>query len=975
MLAIAVTAVPISAAAAAQQVSDYALTVWTAADGPFTGDAWAIAQDHDGFLWFGTPNGLVRFDGVTFVAWPPSRELPVTRITALCAARDGSLWIGFGLREGVTRLRKGRLDTYSVSDGLMGGYVTSLIQDRDGLIWAGGPKGLSVFREGTWTRVPLNEAGSDDPVSSLYQDRTGSIWVGASNGVFVRHATENRFALFSSLTQSVRSFTEDDAGEIWVTDAHAGLRPLREKVQNERTARRAGGISVAADRHGALWVGTLGGGLLHVRPVAGVGATDRIASRKPTVETLTSAGGLPSDFVRCVFLDRDGNVWFGMQGGLGRLSERTVSTVVAGRDLNHGFIRGLAVTTDGGVWLSFADGLSRLLHDRWTRVEHVDALARASVSALASSPDGSLWVATDSGVLRYVNGRVERLPRETRLANVTAMSVDHERRLWICDYARGVFSWDGAALTRVPDLPGPGVGYAVITDSTGRTWVGLADGGVVAYENGRKIASYTSANGLAEGTINTIYEDRTGTVWIGTTAGLSRIRNGRVVPLPRLPFVEHGVLSILDDDQGFLWFGVFSGLIRVPLTEFDGTTRAASVRYQRFDESDGLQTSPRRITFPSAARDASGMLWFLTQRGAVVVNPRIVRGNHPAPTVSIENVSVNDQDQTPRSDQRLGPHIARLRIDYTAPSLAGSARTRFRYRLEGLDTGWIDAGTRRQAFYTNLAPGTYRFLVAAENDGIWNEASTVWGFVLLPAFYQTSWFRALIAILFASVLAILWLLRERHLRERYSIVLAERSRLGRELHDTLLQGLFGIALQLDAVVELLSSSPDLGRESLGRVRGHVEGYIRETRHSIWNLRSPSLTGGDLPTAIQRTGQTLVSGTPIRFSMAVRGQPTQVRPEVEEQVLRIAQEAISNAVRHSGAAEIHGNLTYRRGALKLQVTDNGHGMYPPTETNGATDHGFGFCGMYERARQVGGELRIKSDSISGTVVEFTCMVEG
>ncbi|HEX3703675.1 MAG TPA: two-component regulator propeller domain-containing protein, partial [Vicinamibacterales bacterium] len=894
-----------AATAVAQEISGYALTTWTDADGPFAGDAWAIAQDSRGYLWFGTPHGLVRFDGVSFVRWQGADALPTTRITSLCAARDGSLWIGYGLREGVSRIINDRVESYAAGKGLVGGVVPALLEDSSGAIWAGG-NGLSVFQNGRWRRVPI-DGTADRPVQSLYQDSSGGIWVGTASAVFVKRAHDDGFSLFSTAFRGVRSFSEESDGAIWATDSTTVLAKLADSSTGSPrpppAGRRGSGMSLVIDREANMWVGTLGHGLLRVRSSADASAvargwTEASSAGSRVVEQLTTADGLASDFVRKVFADRDGSIWFGMQGGLGRLSRSSVATVIGGRNLNHGYIRSVVVSTDGAVWLSSSDGLQRYLNGRWTTFEDNRLLASGGTNALAAAPDGSVWIATEHGPLHYVGGRfLNRLPAEPRLDRITAMTVEHDGALWVCDYRRGVYRWSGNTLARVDNLPGLGIGYSVITDRRGRVWLGMADGGVFAYEHGQRAAAFHAGDGLATGTVNAIYEDGSGTIWVATTEGLSRIRDGRLAPIRHVAFLEHGVLSMVADTRGFLWLGVFSGLIRVDPAQLDqpAAGRSLDVRYQRFDASDGLRTSPRRESFPSAARDADGALWFLTQRGAAVIDPQFKRDNRRAPAVTIEKIVVDDHDTATVPNQRLGPGAVRVRIDYTAPSLAGSAKTRFRYQLEGVDPEWVDAGTRRQAFYTNLAPGAYRFRVAAENDGVWNDASTTWDFEVAPAFYQTAWFALLCVAALTTAVGVIWWRRERHLHERYSLVLAERARVGRELHDTLLQGLFGLALQFDGIVELLNSSPDAAKASLKRARGHVEGYIRETRHSIWNLRSPSLGETTLTAALQRTGESFVAGTPVRFTLTAQGPIRRGCPDFEEQVLRIGQEAISNAV--------------------------------------------------------------------------------
>jgi signal transduction histidine kinase len=362
------------------------------------------------------------------------------------------------------------------------------------------------------------------------------------------------------------------------------------------------------------------------------------------------------------------------------------------------------------------------------------------------------------------------------------------------------------------------------------------------------------------------------------------------------------------------------------------------------------------------------MLWFLTENGAAIVDPREVRVNHAPPLASIERISADDRILDPAPHLELGPRISRIQIEYTAPSLGGSAKVRFRYKLEGFDSEWMDAGIRRQAFYTNLPPGNYLFRVSAENNGVWNQSDATWEFSVRPTFYQTVWFYLICASAAALTVLCIWRLRVRRIHEQYALVLAERTRLGRELHDTLLQGLFGLGLQFDAIMQLIESSPSAAKARLEHARSHVEQYIRETRHSIWNLRSPSFNKSDFVSALQLTGESLAVAANIRFKLTVKGRPWH-STVVEEQLLRISQEAISNAVRHADATEIRVDVSYERNLLRLRVVDNGRGIVPQEPQNVALTGGWGMANMRERAQQIGGRLTVTSLADRGTELEL------
>ena len=582
-------------------------------------------------------------------------------------------------------------------------------------------------------------------------------------------------------------------------------------------------------------------------------------------------------------------------------------------------------------------------------------------------------MASDSGGLsRFKDGRFLRVfdPLRANLTLVETVTTDLDGGLWFTDNAQGVFRWKDNTLKSfggVAEVRGK-MGTSAITDGSGRIWIGFADGSLVAYEAG-KFRTYSREDGLPAGGVASISEDRAGAIWVGTTTGLSRFENDRFASLTsRNGLPVNNVSAIVEDDQGYIWFGVTSGIIRLKPSEFDKAVAdpAYHAQYILYDMSDGLPGVPMSVRGrPTVARGLDGTLWFVTSNGLAVIDPRQPKKGRLPPPVRVERIIADERTLDVVPQLQLDPLTSRVQIEYTGLSFTVPSKVRFRYKLEGFDSNWVDAGTRRQAFYTNLSPRRYRFRVIAENDGVWNEAGAVLDFSIKPAFYQTDWFRATCAIAFGLVMVAAWRFRVRQVHRRFGLVLTERTRMAREIHDTLLQGLVGIGLRFDSLSCITEGEPL--RKEFERLRDQIETSIREARQSIWDLRSPMLQTSTLVSALQEAGESMTHGSGVRFELSVTGTPLAKGSRVEEVLLRIGHEAISNAVRHAQATRIRMELCYDEGSVTLRVTDDGRGFDfdGPLHT---VEERWGLASMQERAQQIRAQFRIMSTPVAGTTVE-------
>ena len=930
-------------AAASPSDTGYTLTSWTQYEGLPAARVWAITQDPDGYIWIGTDAGLVRFDGVDFVVWRDLRDAPLPRreVTALYSARDGSLWVGFGIHGGIARIRGGEVVRYDEADGIASGFVTFITEDQRGAIWAGGLDGLHGFDGNRWTRLEPRSGLPEGPTVEAYRDRDRNLWVSHAAGVFRQvGAAEFRADPAPAAFGSVLARA--------VLDASASTW--------RSTPNRFGFLR---DRHGGVWVGTAGRGLWMGREA---GETEL-----PVVSNVTVQDGLSSDVVQALFEDREGHVWVGTQSGLHQFSPRRVTPVTV-----PGLVRAVEATPDGSIWAGTYDGVVRLSDMAGEPFPPVEGLY-GTVTALHGDKHGQLWVATLDSIGRYAGGRFTAmpLPDATLFSWVSALTTDPRGDLWICDMYSGIFRWRQGRLDLYEALPEENrdTVYTVYTDAAGNVWIGFTDGklGVIRADHTFRI--YDSIAGIG-GAVNVLYQDSAGALWVGASDGLSRFDGERFTTATQrgngMPV--DSVSTVVESGDGNLWVGTRSGILAFHPDEFDKLhgDPGHQVEYRLYDRFDGVLNMPVRLGNPVGTRGADGRLWFATTGGAVVIDPGRLPAEQAPPPVRIEAVHVDGRRVATASPLALPARSSRLRISYNALTYAAPARTQFRYRLAGFDPDWVDPETRREAVYAGLPAGDYRFQVIARNNrGVWNREGAVLELSVPPPFYQAAWFYAAGGIALVSLLLGAWKIREVQIHRRYSLMLAERARLSREIHDTLLQSLVGVALQFDVLAGSLDGPPEQAKRRLRSIRKDVEEYIREARESIWSLRSrPS--GRSLATVLRETCEHLTRDTDLAFDFSVGGTPRQAPTVAEEQLVRICREAVTNVLRHAQASQVEVALQYEREAILLRVSDDGRGFDASRPGADAEGH-LGLVSMKERAESVGGGVDVVSSREGGTEV--------
>jgi len=981
-------------------INQYAHTAWKVRDGFPKGIVQSIAQTPDGYLWLGTESGLLRFDGVRAVAWqpPPEQHLPSDYVARLLAARDGTLWIG--TFKGLASWKNGKVTQYSELAGLA---VNALFEDRDGTVWAGGfaykpPGKLCAIQKGI-VHCYGEDGSLGNGVLWLYEDNA-NLWAGVLNGLWRWRPGIPKFYSLAGEPNGIQALAKDANGTLLIGMGGKVVRFISGKVETAYrlpgVARQSHCMRLLRDCDGGLWAGTLEHGLVHVHN----GTTDIFAR----------FDGLSGDTVQSLFEDREGSIWVGTNGGFDRFRNFAVPTYSANQGLASTTVGSILATKDGGVWVGARDVLSSWNNGKITvyrnkrsagslgtpgsvREVIVPGLPKHEFVSLFED-DGKIWVVANGGVGYLQNDSFTSLT-EVAGGIVDSVAGDHQGNIWIAHMDRGLIHLlGGRMMERIPwaRLGHKDHAIALATDpSQGGVWLGFFDGGI-AYLSGNRIErQYTSADGLGEGAVAALQFDREGTLWAATEGGLSRLKTGRISTLTHkngLPCDR--VNWVIEDDAGSLWAGLYCGLVRIARPELEAWAAADSdpnhrVQVAVFDNFDGVEIIPSPVGngSPRATKSRDGKLWFTTLDGVSAIDPAHIAFNKLPPPVYIEQIIADRKTYgaTPDSNRRVNlPARERdLQIDYTALSLVAPEKVFFRYKLEGWDRDWQNAGTRRQAFYSNLPPRNYRFRVmACNNSGVWNEAGTFLDFSIAPAYYQTTWFRLSCVTAFLVLLWGIYRLRIRQLRHQFAIGLearvSERTRIARDLHDTLLQSFQGLMLHFQTGIDLLPGRPAEARKTLEIAIDRADQAIAEGRDAVQGLRTSTLETNDLASAIRTLGEELrAEGTnqsSALFEMEVEGTAQNLHPILRDEVYRITAEALRNAFRHARAQRIEVEILYGERWLRLRVRDDGKGIDPKLLSGDGLAGHYGLHGMRERAKVVGGKLAVWSKLDSGTEVELS-----
>ena len=754
LLTLNAAAIAVSAQAAAldprKALTQYNLDAWTTASGLPQNTITAIAQTEDGYLWMGTFGGLARFDGVRFVVFDKSTT-PALRnsgVHALLADRSGGLWVGTN-GGGLTFLRDGVARTFGVAEGLGADVVRSLFQDSLGRVWAGTNGGLSLLEGGRFHTWNAANGFTSNVVRAIREDPEGALWIG-TNGDGLYRMKDGQFTRFTRKdglpSDLVFSLVVDKEGALWVGTNGGGLARYeggRFRIYGSNDGLDGDIIwSLFQDADGSLWVGTYGAGLFRREG-------DRFRG-------LTTRTGLSSDFVRALAQDVEGSLWIGTNtGGLARLRDGKFTTYTAREGLPSDIAKTVLAGADGTLWVGTSGGgLARFkdgVFETWSRRE---GLPHDFVQALMLDGRGGLWVGTNgAGVARFADGRFRAYTTRDGLVDdhVAALVEDRDGAVWIGTNSEGLSRFKDGRFTSYTRADGLGANLvmAMLLDRQGALWVGTDGGGLTRIEGG-KPRTFTVADGLAANNVLSLHEDGDGTLWVGTSGGgLSHFERGRFTSVStREGLHEDVVFAILEDAKGGFWLSGNRGLSRISKSALVAGPQGPRLQPEVFGVADGMKSEEcSGVSQPAATRLPDGRLVFPTTRGIVIVDPDHLPRNERPPPVEVEELLAGGASYS-GEHRELPPGAGNWEVRYTALSFLAPQRVRFKYRLVGFDHDWVDAGTRRSAFYTQVPPGKYTFEVhGANNDGVWSETPARAFVTLRPRFHETRAFFAIVAAL------------------------------------------------------------------------------------------------------------------------------------------------------------------------------------------------------------------------------------
>jgi len=939
--------------------------VWLTENGLPQNTVHAIAQTGDGYIWIGTEDGLARFDGVKFTVFDKQNvsEIKSNYIRSLLADRQGALWIGTA--QGLVRLLNGKFTLFTRNDGLPSETIQAVYEDRESNLWVATANGLALLKSGGLTTFTTKERLISGSIQALLEDSDGALWIATPYGVGrIKDGKFTNYTFRDGLaSNSVRAIQQDRHGRIWFGSL-GGLTSFegnrfttyttRDGLPNDRV------ISLQADRDGGLLIGTAGG-------------LCRFSDGRFT--GFNTGEALSTSTILSLLEDAEGNIWIGTEAaGINLLRDTKFTTYTARNGLSNDLVKSIYEDHEGNVWIGTEGGGLNLLKDgKLKSYSTRDGLSSNVVLALAGDNTGNLWIGTPEGLNHFSQGKFTKYTSADGLANndVRSIHLDHSGNLWIgtrgglTRMRNGVFK----TFTEVDGLPNDLI-TTLYEDTKGNLWIGTL-GGLAKLTND-EFTTFTSRDGLSSDAVISLHEDSDGTLWIGTNGGgLNRMKDGKFTTYTSSNgLLDDVVYRILEDGQNNLWLSCRKGVFHLSKQELDQFAKGTigTIAPVAYGTADGMMT--RECSGggdPAGWKAGDGKLWFPTIKGVAVIDPERLKTNSHAPPVVIEQILIGDQSFAPSQRLELPAGTTRFDLYYTAPSFVAPEKVRFKYKLEGFDKDWIDSGTRRIAYYTNLRPGTYTFrVIASNNDGVWNQTGASFSLYLKPYFYQTYWFYAVSVLVLAVLAWLLFRLRVRSMEAQFSAVLAERTRIAREIHDNLAQEMSGLSVQLEVVARTMPPGADAAMSSLDRARRQVRHGIAEARRYVWELRSPTLDNNDLPAALAETARRLTHDTDVHAQVEVNGTFRPLGQSVEGNLLRIGQEAINNAVKHGGAQRILVNLVFDAKRVQLIVRDDGRGFSNHGVGNGRDGH-FGLIGMQERAKQMGGTLSIKSTDGSGTEV--------
>jgi signal transduction histidine kinase/ligand-binding sensor domain-containing protein len=951
-----------------RSLSQYVHNAWGADKGFPGGAVYAICQSQDGYLWFGTERGLVRFDGFEFklIQRPLSGSAPIGAVRGLIADVEGSLWIRLdGPR--LLRYRNGVFEDAAARFGLSETAFTAMSRDSAGelLLWGLRSRTLR-FHDGRFERrLPKEAAGG--VVISAEQTLDGSVWLGTRDaGLFRIFQGRMLNVLPEPMVESVNALALANTGGLWLgTDVGLKLWDGKRAIRPTMPAAVAKlqVLALTKDRQGNLWAGT-SHGLLRVTPALGV-----------STEFLENTSVAE---VTAIYEDHDGDIWFGGPRGIERLRDGMFTQYSTAQGVPSEEEGPIYVDEEGRTWFAPVSGGLYWLKDGRTGRVTVAGLGHDLVYSI-SGGGGELWLGRQQGGLteltRKGNSFVARTYTQADgLAQNSVFTVHRNRdgTVWAGTVSAGLSMLKHGVFTNysvVNGLESNSI-FSIVEGFDGTMWI-AAPSGLACFANGRW-RNFGGADGAPSPNVRSIFEDAEHVLWIATSTGIASFKDGRIEVPRALPEpLRDEVLGIAQDGRGYLWVITSDHVLQVNRERLL-TNSLEDADVLSYGAEDGLPSVAGARRDRSVEMDAAGRIWLSLAHGLAVADPSKAQGYAVPVSVRIESVLAEGHPVSFANNPKLGAGTQSITFKYADTNLSVPERTYFRYRLDGSDQGWSNEVALRQVVYTNLGPGSYRFRIMASNGmGMWNGPETTFPFVVEPALWQTWYFRLACVFLLLSLVALVYRLRlarlTEHLNQRFQDRLAERTRIAQDLHDTLLQGVLSASMQLDlAEDQIPEGSP--AKPLLRRVLELMSQVTEEGRQALKGLRTTESHSLNLESAMSRLPAEFAPDEKIAYRVVVHGEPQTLRPAVRDEVYRVGREAVVNAFVHAQASSVEVEIEYANRHLRLLVRDDGCGIDPVVLCDGREGH-WGLGGMRERSEGIGAQLTLRSRVGAGTEVEL------
>jgi signal transduction histidine kinase/ligand-binding sensor domain-containing protein len=959
-----------------RHLSQYAHTAWRTRDGAFGGIPNAITQTRNGYIWIGTNLGLVSFDGVNFTPWSPPRgeRLLDPRIFSLLGASDGSLWIGTGYS--IARWRNGHLVNYPQ----MSGRIEALAEDSEGSVWLArtqvtdGKGPVCRMKQDQWQCYGAGDAFNLPYALHLVTSNEGSLWVGGYSEISRWKPGNASFysgnlGAHTKAVSVLRAIASARDGSLYavIERSQPRLQIDHFTAQGHSLVDLPGAIAtnpevtrLFVDSDNALWIGTAHTGVY--RYLAG------------KLDHFGAAEGLSSDAIEYFFEDAEGNLWVATSEGIDNLRDLKVASYSLREGLSADSAVSVLGGSDGSVWIGNRDAVDLFRDGKFSVARTGNELHGRYVNTMFMDHEHRLWVGVDNVLWLYDQGRFRNFAAADGkpLGTVIAITEDTNHAIWVREGKQLDRIEDGKLVMKSNSVE-ISTAFTLAANPKGGIILGRVNGDLLFYRDGatQTIASNESSN---TSQIRDLLVEPDGTVWGTTLDEVARWKDGQRKNLnSRNGLPCDGFFALAQDASKALWFYTRCGLLRVSRAELDRWWQQPNslIQYDQVDPFAGVQPSLTSFK-PQLTITPDHKLWWVNGRILQMFDPDASRRNTRPPPVHVEAVVADRRTYDPISGLRLPALTRDIVINYTGLSFVAPQRVFFRYALQGHDKGWQDPGSRRQALYSGLGPGTYTFkVIASNNDGVWNDRGAEFTFTVLPMFYQTWWFRVLYVTAAAAAVWLFYLYRLRLATERVQARIGarmeERERIARELHDTLLQGFQGLVLRFQAVLKVL---PEEGpaRGMVEKALDRADEVLLEGREKVKELREQGLDVNDLAGLLSRHGAELAQDYPARFTLSVIGTARPLDPIVNNETYRIAREAITNAFLHAHAAHIEVELTYAVSAMTLRVRDDGQGIAENILAAGRSGH-WGLSGMRERANKIGATLNLWSRQGTGTEVDL------